>query len=373
MIKTIVSRDDTLSQSMPDLALAANGTLVCVFRESALYPQQGAFETPAGRLKSRISVRISRDEGGTWGPLIPVGGVRMGEGFLNCPRLCRSQDGTLLLAVDWIPPSDLGERNPSCHIWLWRSRDHGQTWEGPQETPVCGLVPSLRRLRDGTLLCGSSGWNEGGEEVMWAHRSPDGGRTWEGPMVVAEQGGHSFSEGDFVELEDGVIVCYLREERHPPVSLKAISGDGGRTWQGPFRAGLLSCLGRPSAGLLRSGEVVVTHRCDFSGMFCMYVESQSQAADRTPPSVRVFGRSFMIDVDRAPVSHWGYSGWVQLSGGDLYVVQHIIDDAAPGARHIRGYRVARSDWALYPEPVRGEGVFLEEVEPYTKRLPAPEA
>ena|GEM_PF-7003455 len=60
-------------------------------------------------------------------------------------------------------------------------------------------------------------------------------------------------------------------------------------------------------------------------------------------------------------------------GGDLYVAQHIIDDAAPGARHIRGYRIARSDWALYPEPVRGKGGCLEEVEPFTKRLPAPEA
>ena len=372
MIKRIVSRDDTLSQSMPDLATAADGTLVCVFRESALYPGQGAFETPSGPLKSRISLRVSRDEGGTWGGLIPVGGVRMEEGFLNCPRLCRLRDGTLLLAVDWVPPSDLGERNPACRIWFWRSRDHGYRWEGPERSPVPGLVPSLRQLRDGTVLCGSSGWNEAGEEVMWVHRSADGGGTWEGPITVAEQADHSFSEGDFVELDDGTLVCYLREERHPPVSLKAVSADGGRTWQGPFRAGLLSCLGRPSAGLLRSGEVVVTHRCDFSGLFCMYVEPQAQASDRTPPSVRVFGRSFAIDVDRAPVSHWGYSGWVQLSGGDLYIVQHIIDDAAPGARHIRGYRVARGDWTLSPAPVRGARVGMEETEPYTKRMPAPE-
>jgi len=316
MNRSVVSRDDALSQAMPDLALAGNGALVCAFRESALYPQQGEFETPAGRLKSRISVRVSRDEGETWGGLIPVGGVKMEEGFLNCPRLCRLRDGTLLLAVDWIPRSDLGERDPACGIWFWRSRDHGQTWEGPERSCVPGIVPSLRQLRDGTLLCGSSGWNGAGEEAMRVHRSADGGRTWEGPAVVAEQAGHSFSEGDFVELDDGTLVCYLREEKHPPVSLKAVSGDGGRTWGGPFRAGLLSCLGRPSAGLLRSGEVVVTHRCDFSGMFCMYVESQAQAADRTPASVRVFGRGFMIDVDRAAVSHWGYSGWVQLSGGD---------------------------------------------------------
>ena len=120
MIKSIVSRDDTLSQSMPDLAPTANGALVCAFRESALYPQQGAFETPEGPLKSRISVRVSRDQGGTWGGLIPVGGVRMGEGFLNCPRLCRLQDGTLLLAVDWVPPSDQGERNPACRIRGYR-------------------------------------------------------------------------------------------------------------------------------------------------------------------------------------------------------------------------------------------------------------
>lgn len=352
MLKITVSRDDTLSQAMPDIALSGDVTLVCAFRESSLYTQRDLPPPLPDGLHSRISVRRSHDEGNTWGPVAPVGGVRKEYGYLNCPRLCRLQDGTILLAVDWLPPGDSPEAEKaktSC-VWLWRSSDKGETWDGPQKTSIYGLVPSLKQLQDGTLLCGVSAWNEVNEENMLVHRSNDLGHTWEGPILVAESPGYNFSEGDFVELDEGQIVCYLRE--NGLVGLKTLSADGGRTWHGPYRTGLLSCQGRPSAGLLRSGEVFVTYRCDWGGMFCMYVESQAQAADRAALDKRVYGRAFMIDIDRARPSHYGYSGWAQLSGGDIYVVQHLIDDAAPGARHVRGYRIARHDWALYPAPPR---------------------
>ena len=58
-------------------------------------------------------------------------------------------------------------------------------------------------------------------------------------------------------------------------------------------------------------------------------------------------RLFPIDYDRSIASDYGYSGWVQLSDGDIYAVQYIVDDA-PKAQ-IRGYRIQRSDWLLFPE------------------------
>jgi hypothetical protein len=60
----------------------------------------------------------------------------------------------------------------------------------------------------------------------------------------------------------------------------------------------------------------------------------------------------MLDLDRGPINHYGYSGWVELRNGDIFAVQHLIDDALPGARHIRGYRVERRDWTLAAPPTR---------------------
>ncbi len=361
--KSIVSRDDRLSRFGPDIVTTKDGTLVCAFRESDTYPRRDpVIHHLPGKPGSRVSIVRSFDEGATWGPVEPVCGLSPEEGSANCPRLCRLPDGSILLVVDVSPGGSQEEMARARGIWLWRSKDSGKTWEGPEKTPVYGSVPSLKQLRDGTLLCGTSTWNEMGEEKMMVHRSGDLGLTWEGPVSAAEETDQNFSEGDFVELDNGVIVCYLREEKHPPNSLKTLSEDGGRTWQGPYRTGLLSCLGRPAAGLLRSGEVVVTYRCDYSGMFCMYVESQEKAAEKTPLEGRVFGRNLMLDMDRGAVGHYGYSGWTQLHCGDIFVVQHIIDDTPP-ARHVRGYRIERRDWTMTPEPQRSRASSKQVSEP----------
>ena len=54
----------------------------------------------------------------------------------------------------------------------------------------------------------------------------------------------------------------------------------------------------------------------------------------------------MIDHDRSPHPDGAYNGWVNLPNGDIYVAQYINDDA-PMAQ-IRGYRISRSDWCLWP-------------------------
>lgn len=43
----------------------------------------------------------------------------------------------------------------------------------------------------------------------------------------------------------------------------------------------------------------------------------------------------------------GYTAWIQLASGDIYVVDYITDEA-PLAQ-IRGYQVSRSDIILFPE------------------------
>ncbi len=365
MQKILVSRDDRLSRSMPDVAQAPDGSLICVFRESSVYPRREPIAHLPDKPFSRICQVSSFDEGNTWSDVKAIHAHSKEEGLLNCPRLLRLRNGELLLAVDWIPENTQGETSAECRIWLWRSVDQGRSWQGPRKTTINGIVPSLKQLHDGTIMCGTSIWNAQKEEVMTAHLSADEGKTWTGPFTVAQKSGYSFCEGDFVELDSGRIVCYLRTEKHAPNSYKTFSDDGGKTWHGPYRAGLLSCLGRPAGNLLSTGEVVVTFRCDYSGMFCLFSELQETAGDPIPMEGRSFGRHLMLDLDRGPINHYGYSGWVELRNGDIFAVQHLIDDAFPGARHIRGYRIERRDWTLAPPTTRIKPT--EEL-----KLPAPE-
>ena len=58
-------------------------------------------------------------------------------------------------------------------------------------------------------------------------------------------------------------------------------------------------------------------------------------------------RTLILDVDRSVHCDGGYSGWVQLPNGQMYVVDYIVDDAP--LAHIRGYLVSRHDYILFPD------------------------
>ena len=96
MQRITVSRNDNLYEAFADIAKAADGTLVCTYRESMCHSQ---------RPFSRVIVRRSGDQGKTWGPRqVVVECTREqtagGGGRLNCSRITACADGTLLLMVD---------------------------------------------------------------------------------------------------------------------------------------------------------------------------------------------------------------------------------------------------------------------------------
>lgn len=118
---------------------------------------------------------------------------------------------------------------------------------------------------------------------------------------------------------------------------------------------MMSCRGRPSVGRLRSGEIAITYRfcCGVSTSLALYVETPEEARRFAPLNPDHYkteyaqARCAFLDNDRSLAPDSGYSGWVQLPDGDLYVVNYLNDDA-PRAQ-IRGYIVGREDWYLYPE------------------------
>ena len=102
------------------------------------------------------------------------------------------------------------------------------------------------------------------------------------------------------------------------------------------------------------GRVMVTYRYIPSGTqntFAAFMSRDSiEATGRREQRIRVVP----LDYDRNPSPDIGYTGWVQFSDGEIYVVNYIKDDADKA--FIRGY-------SFYPEDV-----LLPENENTTKNV-----
>ncbi len=353
-----VTRNDKFHESWPDLALAANGDFVLTYQES---------ESHGGGGVSTIVTRVSQDRGRTWGKRTVVAQLthRQRDGWLNSSRIVRLQDQSLLMTVDWVP------QNPppnSPHvwgdiravIWLYSSRDNGRSWVGPEKTSIRGgIVPGITQLRDGTLLIGTTRFEPDNHyrQIQLVHRSTDNGKTWKGPMIVGKHPKRQPNEGDFVELATGEVVCYMRDDE-PGVKngLRSISRDGGQTWSPLYRSGPWNYSGHPKVGLLSTGEIFLTSRVGAPlalpdnqqpGHYLgAYMESQAAALQPTPLKgpVPKEARWVLIDNDtNRKRPDWGYSSWLELPDGSIYVVQYITTADAPATKpFIRGYRVPRS-------------------------------
>jgi len=145
----------------PDVVQVDERTLVCAHND-------GVGHGGAGKLL----VRRSEDLGLTWSEPLAVH-----DSGINCPRLQKLKDGSLLLLAD------VGGRNPV----LLDSHDGGRTWVNKRvfDPTQCGgqqvCVPSrVTELPDGSWLLAGS-WYPGGKawegtegERLEFYRSTDG-------------------------------------------------------------------------------------------------------------------------------------------------------------------------------------------------------
>lgn len=348
-----IARDETLYHAWPDVTLTRSGKLVCVFSECISH---------GDRSYSRLMLTSSTDRGRTWMPRRPLSEALHksvpSDPYWNCARVSMLRDGRLCAIGDRIAGAAEGSApNGEQSNWLWLSEDEGQTWSEPQPTPAQGIVPDkVVELKNGTWLISAHAIDA--ESGVWQQRcwrSDDEGATWLGPYIVAAEPGLKLCEGSILELPGGELVCFLRENSFVGRdAFKCISRDGGLSWSKPVEFPLPACH-RPVAGLLQSGQVLITHRfmqggSDWNGwwmqnLFAGYTDVESCLAS-TRDGART--RIVPIDYDRSPRADCGYSGWVQFPDGEIYVVHYIVDDA-PKAQ-IRGYAFQENDIILDCEP-----------------------
>lgn len=362
MEKFTISRNDDIYEAFPDVVKTDSGILICTYREAITHSPVHGINGNQGYC--RIIIRRSLDGGLHWGPRQIVCGTEdIKQGFAyNCSRLVVLANGTIILVVDRFPSLPDGQQfydeqgimdsGSICNI-IFRSTDDGKTWSGPQETSInTGIVPSIKELSNGNLLLGVSNRNKGGQLI---HHSEDEGVTWSEAVSVPFDGDLDLNEGDFVELDNGVIVLYMREDNEGFTGWRSYSNDGGSSWSKAVRCRMLACRGRPSVGLLSTGEVFITYRIAMPKVsgpraLALFVESQQWAVHGddlsdsfNSPEMQRFQ---IIDVDRNIVTDSGYSGWVELDDGSILVCNYINEDA-PRA-FIRGYIINRRDWILAP-------------------------
>jgi len=202
-------------------------------------------------------VRHSDDLGQTWSEAVTVH-----PSGLNCPRIQKLKDGTLLL---------LGDLHGGAVVF-YDSADGGKTWvnqrflHGGQVGGNPAVVPSrVTELDDGSWLL-SGAWYPGGKpwvgtegEKLEFFRSTDRGKTWEFLSYLQPYPPHSLSEASILTLPGGRLLLYAREARVDGCpGIKAYSKDNGKTWEVqelPF-----GIHGRTCAGFLKDGRVMLTFR-----------------------------------------------------------------------------------------------------------------
>ncbi len=339
-----ISRDDNLYQAWPDVALTSKGRLVCVFAECTHHMD---------RSYTRIMACDSTDRGRSWSTKRPITEGTAGlDYYYNCPRITQLRDGRLCLAVDRIPSAGETKNSADASNILSFSSDHGKTWSEWVETPLKGIVPDkLLELDNGRWILAAHHREVDDYSTQFMRYSDDQGKTWSERITVGKQAGLNLCEVSILPINDTTLVAFMRENSGLGWDCKkTISHDNGETW-GPVIDFPLPGCHRPVAGLLQSGNIMITHRFmqggkGWAGSWTQNFFAALTDRDSALAEVRKEARTRIlpIDFDRSPHSDLGYSGWVQFDDGEIYIVHYIVDDAPKG--QIRGYALRESDFLL---------------------------
>ena len=342
--KFTISRDDSIYEAWPDVAIAPDGRLVCVFSECTHH---------GNRDYTRIVTVESTNRGRSWSAKKPITeGTRELDYYYNCARISCLHDGRLCIIVDRIPSSGEEKSSQLSENLLYFSSDNGDTWSEPHITALNGIVPDkLLELENGRWII-SAHYDEDGYLTQFMHYSDDLGETWSPRITVGKKEGLHLCEVSILPVGNDTLVAFMRENSGLGYDcMKTISYDNGETWGEVINFPIPGCH-RPVAGILQDGRIMITCRFIQGGKGWLGSWTQNFIAalsDKESALATERGESWVrimpVDYDRSPKSDLGYSGWVQFPDGELYVVNYIVDDAYDSAQ-IRGYSFFPNEFIL---------------------------
>ena len=345
--KFVVSRDESVYEAWPDLIKTKSGKLLCVFTEC---------EHHICRKNSRIVLTESSDRGRTWSKKRPISEESGADFFFDNARLSQLSDGRIAMICNRHGSESAG----GAVQYLWFSEDEGTTWSEPTVLPFCGIVPDrFTEIKNGDhkgryIVLAHYTSKETGklEEYLWY--SDDQGKTWSDRVTVAADPRYNLCEACVIECDDGTLVAFMRENSFEGYDvMKAISRDGGESWEGVYRTPITAGH-RPTVGYLNDGRVMVTYRyvtcyTPVEGSVSLGLHNtfltilKAEELTRTERAGTYY-KTMPLDYDRNEKPDTGYTGWVQFEDGEIYVVNYIKDDADKA--QIRGYSFYPNDIIL---------------------------
>ncbi|MBO5223692.1 MAG: exo-alpha-sialidase [Clostridia bacterium] len=349
--KITVSKDDSIYEAWPDVAMTNSGKLIAIFTEC---------EHHLNRDKSRLVLKESYDRGETWGEKIffserEDGGSQhtvSGKPHYNCARIGKLRNGKMYIICDRI----YGQEYVKSEIYVWIGNEEGTKWGEPILVPLTGIVPDkITELDSGRIIVAAHfGHPETKKLTQYLVYSDDGMKTWSKPIVVASHPDMNLCEVSILQY-NGALIAFLRENSGKGYDIfKTISYDNGETWSEIYNTPM-DCGHRPVAGFLKDGRVMVTYRYIPRGttnMFSAFLRAEGLLkTNRYDQPIRIMP----LDYDRNPSPDLGYTGWVQFDDGEIFVINYIKDDAEKA--YIRGYKFRPEDIELPPTANVSKNVF----------------
>lgn len=322
--KFTIARNDGFMEGWPDMIRLQSGRILVVYNECTSHPN---------RDHTHITLRKSDDDGKTWSPKLHIGEETHNGTHWNSIRVSQLRSGKIILICDKVFDT---ENSAETRCYAFESLDDGDSWSDKRETGVFGYCSDkVRELRDGSLLLCVSRYNpRTGKSEVFAHKSNDGGACWSEPVLAAQSTQYTFIEPAALELKNGTLAVFLRENSLCGYNgFVVFSDDGGKSFR-DLQEISIKGMHRPFVGYLADGRILLSYREHLSSKLpypdlkmCILSEDE----------ILHPGKSSLVDHDGSKKPDQGYSAWLQLEDGTVLMANYIVDDA-PKA-YIRGYRI----------------------------------
>tara|TARA_Y100000310_G_scaffold285124_1_gene308354 strand:+ start:2194 stop:3270 length:1077 start_codon:yes stop_codon:yes gene_type:complete len=327
----IVSKSNESWRGHPDVAYFKEHFYV-VFRESS-----------AHKANDKTSIKIVKSlDGESYHSEKVI--MESEEGRYNCPRLKVIND-RMYVICDFVkskPGQDFvaaenDTENTSIHITCTDDAFH---WYPIVETNIRGIVPDRICLTNaGVFLIATHRYDQDLKclvEDIWATQNIT--PKWERCATISRSSTNLCEASICIDRNEHLI-CLMRENSQQGyAALISFSPDGGLSWSVVHPTRLFGCH-RPVLGKLRSGNFLVTYREQVSifqhkywakNTFAALIDHRSLVDSPHCNKVNILP----IEHDRASTARkgptgWasasdgGYTGWIQLEGGRIYIVNYV--------------------------------------------------